>query len=79
MPRKKRDHEAEWEETIESGYEWPRPKRISVYIFDAQLRMLRQIAKEKGLRLRHVFFEAFQFYIGVYLQNKREAEHGRKK
>jgi hypothetical protein len=73
MRRKKT--EQNWEKSIESGYEWPRPKRISVYIFDAQLKMLKQIAKEKETRMRHVFFEAFQWYITTYLQNKEEREN----
>ena len=58
--------EQEWEEMGESGYVWPRPKRISVYIFDAQLKMMRKIAKEKKISLRYVFFECFQAYIGTY-------------
>ena len=59
----------------EGEYSWPRPRRMSIYIFDAQLKILRQIAEEKGVRLRHVFFECFQFYIGTYLQQKREQDN----
>ena len=64
--------EQEWEEMGESGYVWPRPKRISVYIFDAQLKMLRKIAKEKRISLRQIFFECFQAYIGTYLFQDKE-------
>ena len=70
--KKQKDARREWERTTESGYEWPRPKRISVYIFNNQLKMLKQIAEEKEMRLRHVFFEAFQWYIATHLQNKEE-------
>ena len=66
-----------WEAGLESGYDWPKPKRISVYIFDNQLRMLEEIGKEKGMRLRHIFFECFQWYIATELQNKEQSKNGK--
>jgi len=64
----------DWRVTTQSGYGWPHPKRISIYLFDAQIKMLEEIAKDKGIRKRHVFFEAIQFYIGTYLRQKKERE-----
>jgi hypothetical protein len=57
-----------------SGYRWSKPKRISVYIFENQLKMLEEIARDKGVSKRHVFFEAIQFYIGTYLRQKEDGE-----
>lgn len=38
-------------------------KRISVTIYDAQLREIDQICRERGKTRRVAFFEAFQNYI----------------
>ena len=72
--KKQKEVRREWEKTAESGYQWPSPKRISVYIFNHQLKMMKQIAEEKEMRLRHVFLEAFQWYIATHLQNKEEEQ-----
>lgn len=63
-----------WEAMTESRYSWPRPKRISIYLFDNQIKMLEEIRRDKGMRKRHVFFEAIQAYIGTYLRQKEERE-----
>lgn len=68
----------EWDETLESSYVWEHPKRKSIYIFDAQLRMLQKIAKERNMRMRHVFFECFQLYIGTYLTQEKESDEKKK-
>ena len=47
-----------------------KPKRISVYIYPAQLRMIETICKKRGKTKRWVFFEAVQSYIGAYLKGK---------
>jgi len=52
--------------------DWPKSKRISVYLFKNQIEMLEEIARERGIRKRHVFFEAVQAYIGTYLRNKED-------
>lgn len=70
----KKNKEAKLEEMLQSDYHWPKPKRISIYIFENQLKMLQQIAQDKEVSKRHVFFEAIQFYIGTYLRNKEKRE-----
>jgi hypothetical protein len=64
----------EWGLMIKSGYDWPKSKRISVYLFKNQIEMLEEIARDKKISKRHVFFEAVQLYIGTYLRNKEERE-----
>jgi len=56
-----------WEAEDKGGQGWPKPRRISVYLFENQIKMLEQIAREKGMSKRAVFFEAIQTYIGFYL------------
>jgi hypothetical protein len=56
-----------WEAELRGGRDWPKPKRISVYLFENQIKMLEQIARERGMTKRHVFFDAIQMYIGTYL------------
>jgi hypothetical protein len=63
----------------ESGYVWPKPRRITVYIFDAQLNILKKIARESGLRLRHVMFQAFQSYIGAHSQEKENSDNAKRR
>jgi hypothetical protein len=65
-----------WEAGLESGYLWPKPKRISVYLFENQIKMLEEIAKDKGWRKRHIMFECVQSYIAEFLRN-REDRKGR--
>jgi hypothetical protein len=57
----------DWQRPKKKGDTWPRPKRISIYLFENQIKMLEEIAREKGMSKRHVFFEAIQTYIGFYL------------
>jgi len=70
----KKNKEAGWEEILLSDYRWPKPKRISIYIFESQIKMLEEIARDKEISKRHVFFEAIQFYIGTYRRQKEESE-----
>ncbi|MCJ7565124.1 MAG: hypothetical protein MUP52_11110 [Candidatus Aminicenantes bacterium] len=70
----KKNKEAKCEERLQSDYRWPKPKRINIYIFENQLKMLQEIAQDKEVSKRHVFFEAIQTYIGTYLRNKEECE-----
>jgi len=53
-----------------SGYEFDRAKRISIYIYPSQLRMIEEIANKRKKRKRWVFMEAIQNYIGTYLEGK---------
>jgi len=53
---------------------WPKPKRISVYLFENQIKMLEEIAQDKKISKRHIFFEAIGSYIGTYLRQKEESE-----
>ena len=41
-------------------------KRISVYIYDAQLRKFDEICRKRKKTRRIVFFEAFQNYIALF-------------
>jgi len=61
-----------WEAGLESGYVWPKPRRISIYLFENQIKMLEEIAKDEGVRKRTVMFECAQAYIAQYLRNKEE-------
>jgi len=80
MAGKKRNNQAEWEETHESGYEWPKPERISIYIYPAQMKMIEEISRVWKKKKRDVFFEAVQIYIGYYVEWKnRPAEKGKRK
>jgi hypothetical protein len=62
----------EWEELFQSGYEWPKPKRISIYIYPAQMRMIEEIARVWKKKKRDVFLEAIQTYIGFYFEWKNQ-------
>lgn len=63
-----------WEAGLLSGYVWPKPKRISIYLFENQIKMLEEIAADGGVRKRHIVFECVQAYISQYLRNKEERE-----
>lgn len=67
-------HDDEWEKMSESGYRWPKPERISIYIYPAQLKMIEEISRVWKKKKRDVFFEAIQGYIGYYLEWKRKKE-----
>jgi len=54
----------------QSGYESDRAKRISIYIYPSQLRMIEEICKKRKKTKRWVFFEAVQTYIGAYREGK---------
>lgn len=42
------------------------PKRISIYIYDSQLKKIDEICKKRNKTRRIVFFEAIQNYISLY-------------
>ncbi len=52
------------------GYESDRAKRISIYIYPAQLKIIEEICKKRKKTKRWVFFEAVQGYIGAYREGK---------
>jgi len=54
----------------QSEYKSDRPKRISIYIYPAQLKLIEEICKKRKKTKRLVFFEAIQSYIGAYLKGK---------
>jgi hypothetical protein len=70
----KKDAAQEWEKTIESGYKWPNPERIKIYIYPAQLKMIEEISRVWKIKKRDIFFEAIQAYIGYYAQWKEKKE-----
>ena len=45
-------------------------QRLSIYIFDAQLKKIDEICEKRGKTRRIVFFEAFQSYIVLYGEGK---------
>jgi len=51
-------------------HNWGKPKRISVYIYPAQLNMIETICEKRRKTKRWIFFEAVQSYIGAFLQGK---------
>ena len=44
--------------------------RISVYIYDAQIKKIDEICKQRNKTRRIVFFEAFQNYISLFEKEK---------
>lgn len=56
--------------TVNSNKDGDGTKRISVYIYDAQLKKIDEICKKRNKSKRTVFFEAFQIYISLF--NKGE-------
>jgi len=70
----------QWEDMHESGYAWPHPVRISIYIYPAQMKMIDEISRVWKKKKRDVFFECIQQYIGFYVDWKnRPVEKGNKK
>lgn len=57
-------------EKYQSGYESNRARRISIYIYPAQLKIIEEICKKRMKTKRLVFFEAIQGYIGAYREGK---------
>jgi len=51
----------------QSVYESDKTKRISIYIYPAQLNIIEEICKKRKKTKRWVFLEAIQTYIGHYL------------
>ena len=45
-------------------------KRISVYVYKAQLKKLNEICQKRQKARRRVFLEAIQTYIALYEQGK---------
>ena len=45
-------------------------KRIPIYIYDAQLKMIDEICKVRNKTRRIAFFEAFQIYVSLYKEGK---------
>ena len=54
----------------QSIYESDRAKRISIYIYPAQMKIIEEICKKRRKTKRWVFFEAVQTYIGAYREGK---------
>lgn len=50
----------------ESTYDWEKAKRISIYIYPAQLKLIEEICRKRKKSKRQVFLEAIQAYIGAY-------------
>ncbi len=48
----------------------PEVKRISIYIYDSQLKKIDEICKKRKKTKRIVFFEAIQNYIALYKEGK---------
>ena len=46
------------------------PKRISIYIYDSQLKKIEEICKKRKKTRRIIFFEAIQNYIALYKEKK---------
>jgi hypothetical protein len=74
MEIKKRESRAEREveAMTESGYQWPRPERRSVYLYPVQWKMIDEISRTWKKKKRDVFFEAIQQYIGFYVAWKNK-------
>ncbi|MBN1270901.1 MAG: hypothetical protein JXB26_01405 [Candidatus Aminicenantes bacterium] len=49
-------------------YDFGKPKRISIYIYPAQLQIIESICKKRNKTKRMIFFEAIQNYIGTYFK-----------
>jgi len=60
----------EYEDMDQSSHDWGKAKRISVYIYPAQLQMIERICEKRKKTKRWVLFEAIQSYIGAFLQGK---------
>ncbi len=45
-------------------------KRISIYIYDSQLKKIDEICKKRKKTKRIVFFETIQNYIALYKEGK---------
>lgn len=50
----------------ESKGDFSELKRLSIYIYDAQLKKIDGICKKRKKTRRIVFFEAFQTYISLF-------------
>ena len=62
--------EIELSKKTEYGYKGERAKRISIYLYPAQLEMIEKICKKRGKTKRWIFMEAIQIYIGMFLKDK---------
>ncbi len=74
MLKPKSPAEREVEAMTESGYQWPKPERIKIYIYPAQLRLIEEISRTWKKKKRDIFFEAVQQYIGFYVVWKNRAD-----
>jgi len=54
----------------ESKKDFSELKRLSIYIYDAQLKKIDKICKKRKKTRRIVFFEAFQAYISLFDQGE---------
>jgi len=45
-------------------------KRISVYLYEAQLNKIYEICQKRNKTKRRIFFEAIQMYIALYDEGK---------
>jgi hypothetical protein len=68
--------EDECERMAESGYKWPNPERIKIYIYPAQMKLIEEISRVWKKKKRDIFFEAIQQYIGVYISWKNDVGKG---
>ncbi|NQT80264.1 MAG: hypothetical protein HQ555_07745 [Candidatus Aminicenantes bacterium] len=50
-----------------SNLDSDQPRRISIYMYPAQLNMIEEIIEKRQKTKRWVFMEAIQTYIGHYL------------
>ena len=65
-----------WEDLESSGYDWPTPQRIKIYIYPAQMKMIEEISRVWKRKKRDIFFEAVQQYIGYYVEWRQKKEAG---
>lgn len=63
----------EWLIRDQSGYVWPDPQRIKIYIYPAQMKMIEEISRVWKKKKRDIFFEAIQTYIGFYVEWKNRS------
>jgi len=52
------------------AYSADKAKRISIYIYPAQLKMIEKISKKRKKTKRQIFLEAIQSYIGAFLKDE---------
>ena len=57
-------------EKYQSGCDWGKPIRISIYIYPWQQKVIEEISKKRKKKKRWIFFEMIMNYIGLYREGK---------